>query len=75
MSNIGKVWGSLNGKKTLIGGILLTVGYWITQFDPTPSATVAAVLHYLELAGGLLGGVGLIHKADKSVTIIPGPKP
>lgn len=49
------IWKWLNGKKTLIGWALATAAPVI----PQPYGTAALIL------GGLLGGVGAVHKVKK----------
>ena len=60
----------LNGKKTVIGGVLLmasmllsqaVVGIW--EYDPW---WMAKAVGTLDLLGGLLVGGGIIHKGVKS---------
>jgi hypothetical protein len=50
-----KIWEWLNGKKTVIGTLLIAASFVI----PEPYDKVAYTL------GGLIGGTGLAHKAQK----------
>lgn len=55
-----KIWTWLNGKKTVIGGALFLAGKVATLLGQP------AVGEVLEIAGGVIGGVGVGHKGVKS---------
>jgi hypothetical protein len=57
-----KVWNWLDGKKTIIGGILLFVATIMTQAAvPVPPWVISAI----QYAGEAFIGTGLTHKAVK----------
>lgn len=69
MKIISNMVNLLNGKKTIIGSILMTtsivltevlVGIWMVEGD-----WIAPTVKTLNWIGMLLGGTGLIHKAMK----------
>jgi uncharacterized membrane protein len=68
-----KLWDWFNGKKTVIGGLLTAIAFWLTQSFPMPTPVVAQIIHYLNMIGQYLLQVGLLHKLDKGVTIIRTP--
>jgi len=62
-----KLWEFLNGNKTTFGMVLVLVAQGLKVFAPgfiTPEQTA-----FIEQAGLLLGGVGVVHKGVKNNSV------
>jgi hypothetical protein len=57
-----KFWNWLNGKKTVIGGVLLFVATVMTQAAVPVAPWIIMVIQY---SGEAILGTGLVHKAVK----------
>jgi len=70
MNWLQAIWNFLNGNKTVIGMALL----WLAQYIPADTMLFGfiPVKALCEWIGGLLTGVGVVHKFAKSNTD-PGP--
>jgi len=67
MKTLNRLWNSLNGNKTTIGMVVVLVAQGIKVFAPgfiTPEQ-----LNFIETAGMVIGGGGLIHKGIKNEKI------
>lgn len=67
MNYLKTAWTYMNGKKTIIGAILLLVGTAASgAIPPIPAIiTLHHAIPYLLWAGTALGGTGLAHKVIK----------
>lgn len=59
-----KLWNWLKGKKTNIGMVIMLVAQGVQVF--APNVLPANQIDYIQMLGGLIGGVGLAHKGVKT---------
>ena len=62
-----KLWQILNGNKTTIGMIIVLVAQGVKVFAPT--FLTPDQVNFIETAGMVIGGGGLLHKGIKNQTI------
>lgn len=70
MATVLKFWALLDGKKTLIGTVLLFIGAFITemlignwQLSIASLPKIASTFNWFGMA---MGGIGMAHKFDKA---------
>lgn len=54
----------LNGKKTVIGSMMLALAVWLPQLG-IQEPWVPTVVQWLGIIGTMFGGTGIIHKQRK----------
>lgn len=67
MKKLKQLWKWLNGKKTNIGMAIVLIAQGIQVF--LPGLMPAEQLDFIQMAGSLIGGLGLAHKGSKTKTI------
>lgn len=75
MEKLKQLWEYFNGKKSVIGGAILTFAFFVNQFDQqvligywhiVNPIWYQPLLDTVDWFGAVLGGVGIIHKAVKN---------
>ena len=59
-----KLWKWLSGKKTNIGTAIMIIAQGMQVFFP--NLVPAEQLEFIQMAGGAIGGLGLMHKGTKT---------
>ena len=69
MKTIQNVWDSLNGNKTVIGGVILLFVTVVPQFQAIVGVTFidAETLAVIQKAAEAIMGIGLVHKVQKAM--------
>lgn len=67
MKILSKIWNALNGNKTTIGMVVVLVSQGLKLF--VPGLMTPEQYQFIETAGMVIGGGGLLHKGIKSSVI------